>query len=319
MSHFKTQTVIRESLLLPVKMCVCSLVLERASIRINGNIKQRIARVIIGFEDETSGSITFISKYVHCPPEDFIHNDVAFQINGIDRNTLAQQGERYSVVVDWFRAAIRSRVLVVCGTQDLRELVGETPCTIVDMHDYFFSRKEGETRIDEPISLARLVSKFYNNNIASTLPKNPFQECKFKISLYYILKAHKACDVKPPFTEFNFPKVVNRFSPACRRSNATEDAVEASMPENTEQKLSRYQKIQDLSRGGFGFQLKRKDKYYDNDDYDVDRIAEKFSTSITTDSESLSTDTQQKCSNAESKKCFIHGREDPFDNDAGMT
>ena len=144
-----------------VIMSLCALVVEKVSIRGNGKIHQRIGRIIIGFEEPDKETVNFISKYVHYPSCDFVHNEFSFLYNGIDAITLSTQGEKYSAVVDWLRAAIRFRKVVVCGKTHVIDIVGSTPCEIIDLQDFYYTQRNH--RIQEPFSLARLAFKFFED------------------------------------------------------------------------------------------------------------------------------------------------------------
>lgn len=191
-------------------MSVCSLVIEKVSIRTNGTTRTKIGRIIIGFQDSESHAVTFDNKYIYYPPEEFVYNDFCYKYNRIDRNTIAKQGERYEVVVDWVRAAVRGKKVCVCGKLDLNQILGDVPCHVVDLQDFFFTKNE--SNIVEPISLNRLTNRLFGYETNSTGNRDPFQECKFKISLYHVMKGFKSGNLFPPFHETFFPKVPKCFS-----------------------------------------------------------------------------------------------------------
>lgn len=187
-------------------MSVCALVLERVNIREDGRVRQKLGRIIIGFEDDSSyGGINFISKYIHYPASDFVHSHFCWLYNGIDANTLSTQGEKYCSVIDWARAAIRSRKVIVNGSIDVQEVVGKTPCDLIDLQEFFYSVKT--QLILEPISLARLVKKLFGRDFRNRNSRDPFEECTLKIGLYHVMCAYKICGKAPPFDEIMFPKV----------------------------------------------------------------------------------------------------------------
>lgn len=190
-------------------MSVCSLVIDKVFIRTNGVNKMRIGRIIIGFEDPVTSQITFDSKYVHYSPDDYVHDEFCFKYNGIDRNTISNQGERYSVVMDWARAAIRAKTVIVCGTADLDEVLAETPCYIVNLQDFFYNMKAGG--IIEPISLNRLCSRIFGEETHAVGRRDPLKECRNKIALFHVMKGFKAGKVSPPFEDSFFPKVPKHF------------------------------------------------------------------------------------------------------------
>lgn len=202
-------------------MSLCALVLERVNIREDGKVRQKLGRIIIGFEDEnTHKKINFISKYIHYPVAEFVHSHVCWLYNGIDANTLSTQGEKYSSVIDWARAAICSRKVIVHGAVDVHEVVGRTPCTLIDLQEFFYSAKT--ELIMEPISLARLVKKFFNLDLRSARgARDPFDECALKISLYHVMCAYNTCGIAPPFSESMFPKVTKMLPVAPPKNSLT--------------------------------------------------------------------------------------------------
>ena len=187
-------------------MSYCALVLERVNIREDGRIKQKIGRVIIGFESERDEQITFVNKYIYYPASDFVHHDVCFLYNGIDAMTIATHGEKISSVIDWMRAAIRFRTVIVCGMQDVKEIIGQTPCTITDLQDFFYTAKS--SRILEPVSLSRLAIKYFGTDINGRKQRDPFEECALRLALHHVMAALKICKVQPPFDNDMFPKVM---------------------------------------------------------------------------------------------------------------
>lgn len=197
-------------------MSICSLVVERVNIRVNGRTRPEIGRIIIGFEDQTTHQITFANKYVHYPVSDFVYNDFCFNYNGIDANTISAQGEKLSVVFDWVRAAVRSRRVIVCGMAGIAKIIGDTPCTIIDLQEYF--NTSSCSGVQEPVSLARLTSKFFSLSSHSGGRRDPFQEGKFKIALYHIMNGMKTAGSSSPFREDMFPK--------CPRSPVTKTLLD---------------------------------------------------------------------------------------------
>jgi hypothetical protein len=189
-------------------MSVCGIVFDKVQVRVDGKTAQKVARIIIGFAPDTSvptKDITFCSKFIHYPEADVVHNDIAFLYNGIDAKTISNQGEKQSHVVDWFRASVRNRTVIVCGSYELMEMIGDTHCNIIDLQNFFYSMKS-ET-IKEPISLVRLANRFFGYDPAASGARNPFQECQYRIGLYYVMKGFQACGISPPFAESSFPKI----------------------------------------------------------------------------------------------------------------
>lgn len=230
------------------KMAVCSLVIDKVQIRANGVTKMKIGRIIIGFEDADSGSVSFDNKYIHYSPEDYVHNEFCYNYNGIDRNTISKQGERYAVVIDWARAAIRGKSVVVCGTADVAEVVGETPCRIVNLQDFFFNEKDGG--IVEPISLSRLCSKVFAYETHSEGRRDPFQECRFKIALFHVMNGFKAGNRYPPFGDSFFPKVQKGFfsSPPKQKDQGTETTANVCWEEKDDC-VSHHKTMQNVASG----------------------------------------------------------------------
>lgn len=201
-----------------VIMSVCSLVIDKVSIRSNGITRSKIGRIIVGFQDAETDAVSFDNKYIYYPPEDFVYNDFCYKYNRIDRNTIAKQGERHEVVMDWVRAAVRGKNVIVCGRLDLNQILGDVPCHVVDLQDFFFTKNE--SNIVEPISLNRLTNRLFGHETHSTGNRDPFQECKFKISLYHVMKGFKSGNLFPPFHETFFPKVPKGFSAVAYKHEA---------------------------------------------------------------------------------------------------
>lgn len=185
-------------------MSVCALVVERVKISENNHISQKVARIIIGIQDD-SDTITLMNKYVFYPRSDVFQDDWCYRYNGIDANTIAKRGERYSAVIDWMRAAICGRRVVVCGTADIQELIGDTVCQIVDLQKFFHTQKSHN--ISEPIGLVRLAFKFFGYSPAVSGRRDPFEECRIKIGMWHVMNGLKACGKVPPFEDTAFPKV----------------------------------------------------------------------------------------------------------------
>lgn len=217
-------------------MAVCSLVIEKINIRTNGVTKPRIGRIIVGFQDQLTNTVSFDSKYVHYSPEEFVYDDFCFNYNGIDRNTISNQGERYTVVMDWVRAAIRGKTVIVCGRADLNEVVHDTQCHVVNLQDFFYNEKEGG--VVEPVSLNRLCLRVFGYESHSVGRRDPFQECRFKVSLYYVMIGFKCGNLLPPFRQNFFPKTQKVFYVAPPRKQTTES--ESRDDWDCEQSLSRY-------------------------------------------------------------------------------
>lgn len=230
-------------------MAVCSLVIEKINIRTNGVTKPRIGRIIVGFEDQLTSTVSFDSKYVHYSPEEFVYNDFCFNYNGIDRNTISNQGERYSVVMDWVRAAIRGKSVIVCGRADLNEVVNDTQCHIVNLQDFFFNEKEGG--IIEPVSLSRLCKRIFGYESHSIGRRDPFQECRFKISLYHVMQGFKCGNIVPPFRESFFPKTQKAFYNAPTNKQMSLEAG-AKDDWDSEVSLSRFENATDLTEQSIG-------------------------------------------------------------------
>lgn len=224
------------------EMAVCSLVIEKINIRTNGVTKPRIGRIIVGFEDQLTSTVSFDSKYVHYSPEDFVYNDFCFNYNGIDRNTISNQGERYSVVMDWVRAAIRGKTVVVCGRTDINEVMHDTQCNIVNLQDFFYNEKEGG--IVEPVSLNRLCKRIFGYESHSIGRRDPFQECRFKVSLYHVMKGFKCGNILPPFRDSFFPKAQKIFFSAPPRKQAPEPTPREDW--ESESPLTRYDTANEL-------------------------------------------------------------------------
>lgn len=216
-----------------VNMSVCSLVIERINVKQDGKTLQRPARVIVASEDHISGEIIFSSKYIHYPRSDIIHNEYALNYNGIDATTLATHGEKFATVVDWVRAAIRCRIVVVCGMVGLEHFVEETTtCRVVDLQDFFITRNDAG--IDEPVSLARLAKRFYDYDAK----RDPFTDARLKIGLYYIMKSFKLTRaVTPPFAEDWFPKNVRNYKNDCITKRVTEVLLLDDAADTTDQML----------------------------------------------------------------------------------
>lgn len=209
-TSFATLALALASRSLSFIMSVCSLVIDRIGVCQDGKKLQRPARVIVACEDHITGEIVCSSKYIHYPRGDIIHNEYAYNYNGIDATTLSTHGEKFAAVVDWVRSAIRCRVVVVCGVVDLEHFVEEASgCRVVDLQDFFITRNEAG--IDEPVSLARLAKRFYNYDSK----RDAFADARMKIGLFYIMKAFKLSRiVTPPFAEQWFPKNTANYKPA---------------------------------------------------------------------------------------------------------
>ena len=187
---------------------LCSLVVDRINVKQDGKTRQRPARVIVATEDHVSNEIVFASKYIHYPRCDIVHNDYAADYNGIDANTLSTQGERLSTVVDWARAATRSRLVIVCGTACMDAFLDDST-RVIDLQDFFFTTNEAG--IHEPVSLARLAKKYFGYDAK----RDPYMDAKLKISLFYVMKSIKICRIAlPPFAESWFPKDVQNYKAA---------------------------------------------------------------------------------------------------------
>lgn len=187
-------------------MSVCAVVFEKVNIREDGKVKPKVGRIIIAFEDQDSGEVSYISKYIHYPSWEFVYSEFGFRYNGIDANTIATQGEKLATVVDWVRAAIRLRKVIVCGSVDMKEFAGATPCTIVDLQSFFYTEEKGG-QIIEPISLARLANKYFGYDANLKGRRDPFEECTLRIALYHVMIGCRISGIAPPFMEATFPKV----------------------------------------------------------------------------------------------------------------
>ena len=190
-----------------VNMSVCSLVIDRITVSQDGKKVQRPARVIVACEDHITGEVVCSSKYIHYPRGDIVHSEFAYNYNGIDATTLSTHGEKFSAVVDWVRAAIRCRIVVVCGMVDVEHFVDEAAgCRLVDLQDFFITRNDAG--IDEPVSLARLAKRFYSYDSK----RDAYADARMKLGLYYIMRAFKLSRiVTPPFGEHWFPKNVSQY------------------------------------------------------------------------------------------------------------
>lgn len=186
-------------------MSICALVLDRVHIKVDGRVRQQLGRIIIGFQGANKDNVKFVSKYIHYPSTDFVHHGHSFAYNGIDATTLSKQGEKYSTVIAWARAAIHSRSIIVCGMADVKEVVGDTPCKLIDLQDFFYTEKNNQ--ISEPISLNRLAKKVFGYDASVKNRRDPFDECQLKIALYHVMSAFKIIGRVPPFEESVFPKV----------------------------------------------------------------------------------------------------------------
>lgn len=226
-------------------MSVCGIIFDKVHVRADGKTTPKIARIIIGFATDVScavpSDITFSNKFIHYPEADVVHHDVSFLYNGIDGKTISNQGKKYSHVVDWFRASIRNRTVVVCGSTELMELIGDTNCRIIDLQNFFYTKKSEQ--IKEPISLVRLANRFFGYDPATAGKRDPFQECKYRIALYYVMRGFQACGCNPPFDEDLFPKIPTLIPSAKRQltdSSSTATVADGAAVSLLQSALSRY-------------------------------------------------------------------------------
>lgn len=190
-------------------MALCSLVIDKVKIRRHGVTKMMVGRIIIGIEDQMTKSVTFESKYIHYPSSEFVNDDFCLNYNAIDWRTLATQGEKPSTVIDWVRSAVSGRKIIVCGKSDLKEILDLKTCHIIDLQDFFCT--DAGRGILEPVSLSRLCKRFFDVDSHAIGKRDPFEEGRFKIALFYVMKGFKAGKISPPFTESMFPKEKKAF------------------------------------------------------------------------------------------------------------
>jgi hypothetical protein len=245
-------------------MSVCGIVFDKVNVRIDGKTTQKTARIIIGFSDASRGAtdITFSNKFIHYPESDIVHHDLAFLYNGIDAKTISNQGEKRSHVVDWFRAAIRHRTVVVCGTSEIMELIGDTHCNLIDLQSFFYSKTADDIR--EPISLVRLANRFFGYDPATAGKRDPFQECRYRIGLYYVMRGFQASAVSPPFADDMFPKIA-KLLPGKRPFDNT-DGLTASKMQDAFTKLTSPTKPLSLVSAAFDqHEYYGEENFYEND------------------------------------------------------
>lgn len=190
-------------------MSLISVVIDKARIRDNGESHLKIVRLIVAFEDAITGQVTIDSKYIYYPIDEFVADDFCFKFNGITSQTVATRGEKYTSVIDWFRGAARGKRIVTCSKTDMAELLGETPCHLFDLHDFFYTKSENKV---EPISLARLCSRMFNDNSWLRGERDAFNDCRSRLAMYHVMQAFRAIDRQPPFQETFFPKIQKRYT-----------------------------------------------------------------------------------------------------------
>lgn len=185
-------------------MSVISLVIDKSRIRSNSISKLKIVRIIIAYEDAITNEVTVNSKYIYYPLDEFEFDSFCYNFNGITGHTIATSGEKYSTVIDWARAAAHGRQVVVCSTTDLVEVLGTIPCHVVDLHDFFFSKIDNRI---EPISLGRVCSRFFGDVSWTQGRRDAYKDCKSRLAMFHMMKAFKAINLKPPFSEDFIPKI----------------------------------------------------------------------------------------------------------------
>lgn len=199
-------------------MSLVSIVIDKTRIRNNDVPQLKIVRVIIAFQDSLTNEVTIDSKYVYYPLEEYVYDDFCFKYNGINGHTISTRGEKYVSVIDWARAASRGKQVIVCSKTDIAELLGETPCHVIDLHDFFFTKTENKI---EPVSLGRLTSRMFGDQSWSNGKRDAFTDCKSRLAMYHVMVACKVLNKNPPFDEIFFPKI-----------KKTVGSHESSAPEN---------------------------------------------------------------------------------------